>query len=139
MEARLGLVNDGCPPSRCGARDFAGWLGVCLAMNAFVTSEVLPEAEYYTRMRNAARELGFKGWILWTDLVKCSVDDKKKLPGHEHRQTYSRCMNAWLRTEFATFENKRLQIEREIPKNLRSSTRSSASPPTRADRLYSRC
>lgn len=73
------------------------------AMNEFVVSEVLPKHRYYKLMRNAARELGFKGRILWTDLAKCSAPNRKKLPIDEHRQTYSRCMNAWLRTELATF------------------------------------
>ena len=73
------------------------------AMNEFVASEVLRKHPYYKLMRNAARELGFKGRIVWTDLVKCSAADGGKLPVHEHRQTYSRCMNAWLRTELATF------------------------------------
>jgi hypothetical protein len=71
------------------------------AMNAFVASEVLPKHKYYKLMRNAARELGFKGRILWTDLAKCSAPDGRKLPVHEHLPTYSRCMNAWLRNEVA--------------------------------------
>jgi hypothetical protein len=41
---------------------------------------------YYKLMRNAARELGFKKRILWTDLAKCSAADNRKLPVHEHRQ-----------------------------------------------------
>jgi len=73
------------------------------AMNEFVASEVLPRHRYYKLMRNAARELGFKGRVLWTDLAKCSAADNGKLPVHEHQQTYSRCMNAWLRTELARF------------------------------------
>jgi hypothetical protein len=74
-----------------------------MAMNSHVASKVLPKHLYYTRMRNAARELGFKGRILWTDLVKCSATDSGKLPVQAHLPTYSRCMNAWLRKELAKF------------------------------------
>ncbi|WP_434043929.1 MULTISPECIES: uracil-DNA glycosylase family protein [Sorangium] len=74
-----------------------------MAMNSHVASNVLPKHLYYTRMRNAARELGFKGRILWTDLVKCSATDGGKLPVQAHLPTYSRCMNTWLRKELAKF------------------------------------
>jgi len=54
---------------------------------------------YYGKLREFAEKLGFKGPILWTDVVKCQKDIDKNKKSELPAQTIRNCVNEYLLEE----------------------------------------
>jgi hypothetical protein len=59
--------------------------------------QYIAQHPYYRRLRNFAEELGFKGAILWTELVKC--ENASAESGLPPLQTFRTCTETYLQKE----------------------------------------
>lgn len=64
-----------------------------------------PKYKYYTNLRKFVNNAGLNGIILWTELVKCECNPKKKAKDIP-LQTYRNCVNRYLLKEIKALDNK---------------------------------
>lgn len=72
---------------------------IAAALYEFFEQNILFKHQYYVRVRQIARELGFRGAILWTEAVKCSSATKGSLNVIYTPATFRACGDRWLREE----------------------------------------
>lgn len=94
-----GSVIVGINPGRSKPheRDFYRRNGQTYEQEVRYWQQYIARHPYYRRLRHFADELGFKGAILWTELVKCENESAES--GLPPLQTFRTCTETYLRKE----------------------------------------
>ena len=100
-----GSVIVGINPGRSKAREreFYRLNGQTYEQEVRYWQQYIARHPYYRRLRNFADELGFKGAILWTELVKC--ENASAESGLPPLQTFRTCTETYLQRELKAVPN----------------------------------